>query len=48
MVDDLFGSAQIVFMDGVLTVAIEFALMVVLAIEKVIMRRLTPATANAA
>ncbi|MCA1439183.1 HAD-IC family P-type ATPase, partial [Ensifer sp. IC4062] len=45
---DLFESAPIAFMDGVLIVSIGFVLMVVLEIEKVIMRRLTPATAYAA
>ncbi|THK39222.1 HAD family hydrolase [Ensifer sp. MPMI2T] len=45
---DLFDSAPIALTDGVLIIVIGFVLMVVLEIEKVIMRRLTPATAYAA
>ncbi|MEP9386435.1 HAD-IC family P-type ATPase [Mesorhizobium sp. KR9-304] len=44
----LFGSAPVAFTDGLLIVGIGLALMAVLEVEKVVMRRLSPAVADAA
>ncbi|GGC86950.1 carbonate dehydratase [Chelatococcus reniformis] len=44
----MFGSAPVAFADGLLIVAIGFLTMVVLELEKIIMRRMAPATAAAA
>jgi len=44
----LFGSAPIAFVDGLLIIAIGVVTMVVLEVEKVIMRRLSPTTAYTA
>ena len=44
----LFDSAPIAFTDGLLIVGVGVALMVILEIEKVVMRQLWPATTNAA
>jgi magnesium-transporting ATPase (P-type) len=48
LMNTLFDSAPIAFGDGLLIVGVGVALMVILEIEKVVMRRLWPAATNAA